>query len=84
MQFYLWMTVKELVIIIVTSLNQGESRHSWAVIRWEDVATKREPIKSFPSFEMSAKYSSGKQKSHLSMFAVVSSTESSKKGDTPL
>ena len=41
-------------------------------------------MRSIASFEISEKYSSGKQKSFLIMFAHVSSWLSSRNGDTPL
>lgn len=67
-----------------TFLIQGSERAASISKRWPGTRTSNLPMNSLAAPEMSAKYSSGKQKSHFRMLAVVSSMESSKKGDTPL
>lgn len=67
-----------------TCVNQGHVWQSTIVARALPCSTNSLRKRFFASFEISKKYSSGKEKSHLRMFVVVSSTESSKNGDTPL
>ena len=47
------------------------------------LVTRRAPMKSLAASDTPAKYSSGKQKSRRMIFEHVSSTLSSKNGDTP-
>lgn len=66
------------------TLNHGEAKETSAVARSSLLKQSSLPSKSLASFDIISKYSSGKQKSHFKIFVVVSSTESSKKGERPL
>lgn len=65
-------------------MNHEQDWHSAIVARALPCSTNNRFNRFFASFEISWKYSSGNEKSHFKMFAVVSSTESSKNGETPL
>lgn len=68
----------------MVTLNQGDDRVNWAVALSSPRKHNNVSRRFFTSDDISLKYSSGKQKSHFNMFAVVSSMESSKKGESPL
>lgn len=66
------------------TLNQGDVKVASAVALSSPCKHNNLPRRSFASLDMASKYSVGKQKSHFNILAVVSSTESSRNGDTPL
>lgn len=68
----------------IFTLNHGDVIQDSAVPRSSPFKDKSFKRRFFASFDINSKYSSGKQKSHFKIFAVVSSTESSKKGERPL
>lgn len=74
----------ELIKYEFITFNHGEPRQISAFTRSSPRRHNNLPMSSFASPDIVSKYSSGKQKSHLRMLAVVSSTESSKNGDSPL
>ena len=65
-------------------LNQEASRLTSLDALWEGLTRKMRRMRSLASLETRPKYSSGKLKSPLKMLALVSSTESSKNGESPL
>jgi len=74
----------DLCSLRVLSLSQDDWRQSEADIRWAGFKRRTWLIRSLASFETVRKCSEGKLKSHRKILLVVSSSESSRKGERPL